>query len=105
MYQLGQVPAGPAAGPDPPIQRVQSKISVEACRELPADDASGEHVDDERRINPSGERSDRGDVGNPKAVRGGRSEPVLDEVRGPVRQRTRERCPGSFGPTGTAKAL
>jgi hypothetical protein len=32
MYELGEVPAGPAASPNPHLQRVEGKIGVQAGR-------------------------------------------------------------------------
>lgn len=105
IFELGEVPASPAAGPDSHLQRVEGEIGVQAARELPAHDTTGEHIDDERGVNPSGEGADIGNVGNPEAVWGRRGEPPFDQVRRPVRQRAWNCCAGSFRPTDTAKAF
>jgi hypothetical protein len=84
---------------------VGETVGVQAGYELPAPDTTGEHIDRKRRVNPTGERPDVGDVGNPKSIRGGPGEPTFDQVRRPVHQRPWDCHPGSFGSTDTAKAL
>lgn len=56
-----------------------------------ADDAAGEHVGDERGVDPAGEGADVGDVRDPELVRAGRGERPLHHIRRPIPDRTRDR--------------
>jgi hypothetical protein len=58
MYQLGEVAAGSAPGPDAHLEGVEGEIGVQARGELPAHDAAAEDVDHECGVDPSGERAD-----------------------------------------------
>ena len=71
-------------GPDAHLQRVQRKICPQRFRQLPADHAAGEHIDDERGIHPAREGSAVGDVRDPQLVRSGRGEVAFDQVRASV---------------------
>ncbi len=45
--QPADVAAGPAAGPDAHLQRVEGEVGARRAGQLPADHPPGEHVDDE----------------------------------------------------------
>ena len=64
--QAGDVVAGALAGPDPHLQGVEGEVGAQRLGQLPADDPAGEHVEDERRVDPAGERADVGDVSDPQ---------------------------------------
>ena len=69
------------AGPDAHLERVQREVRPQRLRQLPADHAAGEHVDDERGIHPAGEGAAVGDVRDPQLVRSGRGELPLHQIR------------------------
>ena len=76
--------------PDRHLERVQCELRAERERDAPADDRPAEG-DDERGVHVPGSRPDIRDVGDPKAVRGGRAEDPLDKIR---RARSDGRRPG-----------
>jgi hypothetical protein len=61
-------------------------------RDLPAQNAPGEQVHDESRVNPAGKRSHVRDVRDPPAVRRRRVEAPVQQVRRPVSRVARQRC-------------
>ncbi len=71
-------------GPQAHLQGVQGEVAAQACRQLPAHDASAEHVDDERGVALC-EGAAVGDVGDAQPVRGVGSEGAVDQVRPSVR--------------------
>src|SRR5699024_1761597 len=95
VREPGDVVAGVLAGPDPHLQRVQSEVGPQRFRQLPADHAAGEHIDDERGIDPARERAAVRDVRDPQLVRGSRGEVTFDQVRTGVWTVAGERCPGA----------
>ena len=74
MDQAGDVLAGPLPRPQPHVQGVQGQVGAQAGGHLPADDHAGEHVEDERGVDPAGVRADVGQVGDPELVRRRRDE-------------------------------
>jgi hypothetical protein len=84
MDQSRQVTAGVPTLPYGHLQGVQGQVGVEGGGDLPADDHPGEDVDDEGGVDPAGEGTDVGDVGDPERVGCIRGELPLDQVGGPV---------------------
>jgi hypothetical protein len=98
MDQTADVPAGPPAGPQAHLQRVEREVGAQRAGQLPADHPPGEHVGDEGGVDPSGEGSAVGDVGDPQLVWAGRGEGPFNQVQAQVRARSRDRGPRAFRP-------
>lgn len=60
--------------PQPHLQGVEGQVGAQAARQLPTHHPAGEHVDDERGVDPPGERADVGDVSDPQLPRAGRDD-------------------------------
>ena len=84
MDQAGQVEAGAAAVEHGHLERVDREIGAQRPGGLPADDHPGEHVDDERDVDPAGVGLDVGQIGDPQPVRGRRPELALNHIGGPL---------------------
>ena len=91
------------AGPDAHLKRVQREVRPQRLRQLPADHAAGEHIDDERGIQPASEGAAVGDVRNPQLVRSGRGEVTFDQVRTIIRATTGDRGARALGPADASQ--
>src|SRR5665648_40191 len=85
------------AGPDSHLQRVQREVGAQRGGQLPADHPPREHVDDERGVDPSGERAAVGDVSDPQLVRAAGGEVAVHEIRARVRPGPRDRGARALG--------
>ena len=95
--------AGVLAGPQPHLEGVEGQVGAQALRQLPADDAAGEHVDDERGVDPAGEGAAVGDVGDPQLVRCRRGEGAVHQVRAGVGPGAGDRGAWALGPRDPAQ--
>ena len=84
----GRVLPVSAALPEAHIERVEREFRAQARGHLPADDEPAEHIDHERRVDPSGMGADIGQVRDPELTRCCRGERSSDEIRWPLRLRT-----------------
>ena len=95
MHKVSGVVALTAPGPQPHLKGVQGQVGAQAPGELPAHDAAAEHIGDERRVHPPGERAAVGAVSDPQLPGGGSGNVpahqdgtvrpgAWDRVRGPV---------------------
>lgn len=82
--ESGPVLAGAVALPQAHLQRAEHQRGRLAGRRRPADDASGEGVDDECHVHDTGMSSDVGEVGDPDTVWCGGYEDPVEQIRGPV---------------------
>lgn len=80
MDQTTQVGSGAAAGPQGHVEGIQGKIGAQRGGDLPAQHDPGEHVQDERDVDPAGVGADVGQVSHPQLVRGLSDELSLDQV-------------------------
>ena len=60
------------AGPQGLFQCIQNEFCLHRCRNTPANDAAGIHVNDKSHINKPGPSGDISKIGNPELVRPGR---------------------------------
>ena len=86
------------AVPDRHLERVERQVSTQRPRRLPADDAPGEHVDDERHVHPAAVGLDVGQVGDPEPVRPVSHEVSFDQVGRPVASDGADRCSRRLAP-------
>ena len=85
-------------GPQAHLKGVEGEVGAQAGEQLPAHDATAEHVDDERGVDPAGERPAIGDVGDPQPVRRRRRcDGAINQVRAGVRAGARNRGPRALG--------
>src|SRR5690625_640099 len=105
VREPGDVVTCVLTGPDAHLQRVQGEVGPQRLRQLPADHAAGEHIDDERGIDPARERAAVGDVRDPQLVRSGRGEVTFDQVRTGVWTVAGERCPRALLSADPAQPL
>lgn len=82
MDQTGQVCPSAAAGPQGHVEGIQGQIGAQGGGDLPAQHDPGEHVQDERDVDPAGMRADVGQVRHPQLVRSLGDELPLDQVLG-----------------------
>jgi hypothetical protein len=87
------------------FQRVEHEAGVHAAGGLPADDAAGEHVDDEGHVDDPRPRRAVREVGHPGRIWAGGAEVTLHEVRGAHRGRVGAGREPLAGPAGAADAL
>ena len=80
VHQARQVSTGSFPLPDGHSQGVQGQVGVQARGGLPAHDSPREDIGDEGDVDPPGERTHVGDVGDPQLVRPERAEMPFDEV-------------------------
>jgi hypothetical protein len=71
--------------PDRHLEGVDGEVGAQRVRRLPADDHTGEHVDNERHVDPTNVRLDVGQVGDPQSVRCRRPELAVHQISGPSR--------------------
>ena len=102
MHQARQVSTGSFPLPDGHLKGVQGQVGVQAGGGLPAHDSPREDIGDEGDVDPPGERTHVGDVGDPQLVRPERAEMPFDEVGRALLSRRAAR--GARGP-GTADAV
>ena len=102
MHQARQVSTGSFPLPDGHLKGVQGQVGIQAGGGLPAHDSPREDIGDEGDVDPPGERTHVGDVGDPQLVRPERAEMPFDEVGRALLSRRAAR--GARGP-GTADAV
>ena len=103
MDQPGQVGgAVPASSPDHHLQGLQHEGGLHAGRGLPAEDAAGVDVDDERDVDHAVPGRHVGEVRDPQPVRPVRAEPALDQVRRPGDVLVGDRGAAGLAPHDTA---
>src|SRR5450759_5186937 len=93
-----------AAAPDRHLEGIEGELGPQGARHQPADDLAAEGVDDERRVAEARPGRDVRDVGEPKAVRGRRTEHPLDEIGRTRGQLGWDRRPLRLAPHGAAEA-
>ena len=103
MHQARQVSTGSFPLPDGHLKGVQGQVGAHwPVGGLPAHDSPREDIGDEGDVDPPGERTHVGDVGDPQLVRPERAEMPFDEVGRALLSRRAAR--GARGP-GTADAV
>ena len=102
LHQAREVSPGEFPLPDGHSQGVQGQVGVQAGGGLPAHDPPREDIGDEGDVDPPGERTHVGDVGDPQLVRPERAEMPFDEVGRALL--SRRAAHGARGP-GTADAV
>ena len=81
MHQARQVSTGSFPLPDGHLKGVQGQVGAHwPVGGLPAHDSPREDIGDEGDVDPPGERTHVGDVGDPQLVRPERAEMPFDEV-------------------------
>ena len=83
MCQPGDVLSGALPGPQPHVEGVEREVGAQAGGHLPSHHHPGEHVEDERGVDPARMGADIGQVGHPELVGRGGDEAPLDQVSGP----------------------
>ncbi len=103
MHQAREISPGAFPLPDGHLQGVQGQVGVQAGGGLPADDPPGVHVGDEGDVDPPGERTHVGDVGDPQLVRPERVDMPFDEVGRALVLWSRARRSGRLGASDTVQ--
>ena len=102
VHQARQVSTGSFPLPDGHLKGVRGQVGAHwPTGGLPAHDSPREDIGDEGDVDPPGERTHVGDVGDPQLVRPERAEMPFDEVGRALLSRRAAR--GARGP-GTADA-
>ena len=104
MHQARQVSTGSFPLPDGHLKGVQGQVGVQASGGLPAHDSPREDISDEGDVDPPGERTHVGDVGDPQLVRPERAEMPFDEVGRALLSRRAARGARGLGTADAAQA-
>ena len=92
--------------PDRHLQRIDRKIGTQVIRDLPAENAAGRQIHNERGIHPPGKRIHIGNARHPAAIRRSREEvPVQQVIRhaGRITRLSRPRPPAARPDTRDAQ--
>lgn len=68
MDQTGQIGAAASAAPQRHVEGVEGEVGAQRGGDLPAQHDPGEHVQDERDVDPAGMRADVGQVGTAEGL-------------------------------------
>src|SRR5882757_9997056 len=87
------------------LEGVKDQFGVHTGGCPPADDHSGEHIEDEGHVDHPGPGRHVGEVGNPQLIRRGRGEVSVNKIGSSGCPGIRDRCPDSFAPQRAGPAL